>query len=51
MRPHVHIAAISIVINAAGTIMLLLIVNALAIKFKDRSRIAASYLNLISPVI
>jgi hypothetical protein len=45
MRPHLHIAAISILINALGVIAVLYVLNLVAVKFKDRSRVAAAYAN------
>lgn len=51
MRPHLHIAAIAVLINALGVIAVIFVLNMVALKFKDRSKLAASYLNGIAPHI
>lgn len=43
---HVHISALSAVITALYVIVILGTLNLLAMRFQDRSKLAASYANL-----
>jgi len=47
---HVHVSGLDAVKNALCVIVVLGILNLLALKFKDRSSLAASYANLFGLV-
>lgn len=46
MTPHVHISAINVVVYALATLLVLGLVNLWAMRAKDSSSLAASWLNI-----